>query len=242
MLCQKIWATCEWPPQWKQSIYIPIFKKGNPKLCANYQTIALIPHASKVLLKIIQMRIEKEMEGIMPEEQAGFRKRRGTRDHIANLRWLMETSREYQQEVFLCFIDYSKAFDCVDHNTLWEVLRKMGVRPHLTHLMRNLYLGQEAAVRTEHGNTDWFKVEKGVRQGCILSPYLFNLYAEHVMRKAGVQEWQQGVRIGGRTINNLRYADDTTLVAGSMPDLTDILTKVKAASSKYGLHLNMGSI
>ena len=238
-LCQMIWSTGKWPSQWKQSIYIPIFKKGDQKLCTNYRTIALIPHASKILLKIMQKRLERKMEDILPEEQAGFRKSRGTRDHIANLRWLMESMREYQQDVYMCFIDYTKAFDSVDHDTLWAVLLKLGVQPHLIRLMRNLYKNQEAAVRTEHGDTDWFGVEKGVRQGRILSPYLFNLYAEYVMREAGLQECTQGVRIGGRVVNNLRYADDTTLLECSVHDLSNIIGSLKEASERLGLKLNM---
>ncbi|CAF1561825.1 unnamed protein product, partial [Adineta steineri] len=134
----------------------------------------------------------------MPVTQAGFRKGRGTRDQIANLRWVMEKAREYQKEFYLCFIDYSKAFDCVDHEKLWGVLMEMGVPKHLIILMKNLYTNQQASVKTEYGNTNWFNVGKGVRQGCILSPYLFNLYAEYIMRKAGTDKAAGGIKIGGR--------------------------------------------
>ena len=123
----------------------------------------------------------------------------------------MEKAREFQENIYFCFIDYAKAFDCVDHNKLWKILKEMGIPDHLTCLLRNLYAGQEATVRAGHGTTDWFQIGKGVRQGCILSPCLFNLYAEYIMRNAGLQETQAGVKIAGRNINNLRYADDTTL-------------------------------
>ena len=237
-LMNTIWRTGVWPTKWKRSIYVPIYKKGNPNECCNYRTISLISHASKILLKIIQRRLEPIMESIIPEEQAGFRRARGTRDHISNIRRLMETAREFQQEVYLCFIDYSKAFDCVDHVTLWNVLGEMGVPLHLIDLMRNLYHQQEAAVRTEHGDSEWFGVGKGVRQGCILSPYLFNIYAEHIIRKANLDQCGCGVRVGGRNVDNLRYADDTTLVASSKSGLVEMIERVKAESAKLGLRLN----
>ena len=143
----------------------------------------------------------------LPDVQAGFRKGRGTRDQIANICWI-EKAREFQKNIYFCFIDYAKAFDCVDHNKLWKILKEMGIPDHLICLLRNLYAGQEA---TGHGTTDWFQIGKGVRQGCILSPCLFNLYAEYIMRNAGLEEALAGIKIAGRNINNLRYADDTTL-------------------------------
>ena len=127
----------------------------------------------------------------------------------------MEKAIQFQKDIYFCFIDYVKAFDCVDHNKLWKILREMGIPEHLTCLLRNLYVGQEARVRTGHGTTDWFQIGKGVRQGCILSPCLFNLYAEYIMRNAGLDEAQAGIKIAGRNISNLRYADDTTLMAES---------------------------
>ena len=122
----------------------------------------------------------------LPDVQAGFRKGRGTRDQIANIRWIMEKAREFQKNIYFCFIDYVRAFDCVDHNKLWKILKEMGIPDHLTCLLRNLYAGQEATVRTGLGTTDWFQIRKGVCKGCILSPYLFNLYAEYIMRNAGL--------------------------------------------------------
>ena len=150
----------------------------------------------------------------LPDVQAGFRKGRGTRDQIANICWIMEKAREFQKNIYFCFLDYAKAFDCVDHNKLWKILQEMGIPDHLTCLLRNLYVGQEATVRTGHGTTDWFQIGK-VGRGCILSPCLFNFYAEYIMRNAGQEETQTGIKNAGRNINHLRYADDTTLKAKS---------------------------
>ena len=147
----------------------------------------------------------------LPGVQARFRKSRGTRDQIANISWIIKKAREFQKNIYFCFIDYAKAFDCVDHNKLWKILKKMGIPDYMTCLFRNLYAGQEATVRTGHGTIDWFQISKGVCQGCILSPCLFNLYAECIMRNTGLDEAQAGIKIAGRNIRNLRYADYTTL-------------------------------
>ena len=149
----------------------------------------------------------------LPDVQAGFRKGRGTRDQIANIHWIMEKAGEFQKSIYFCFIDYAKAFDCVDHNKLWKILKEMGIPDHLICLLRNLYAGQEGTVRIGHGTTDWFQIGKGVRQGCILSPCLFNFYAEYIMRNTGLEEAQARINIAGRNINNLSYADDPTLMA-----------------------------
>ena len=175
----------------------------------------------------------------LPDVQAGFRKGGGTRDQIANICWIMEKAREFQKNIYFCFIDYAKAFDGVDHNKLWKILKEMGIPDHLTCLLRNLYAGQEATVKTGHGTTDWFQIGKGVRQGCILSPCLFNLYAEYIMRNAGLEETQAGIKICGKNINNLRYADDTTLMAESEGQLKSLLMKVKEESEKVGLKLHI---
>ena len=151
----------------------------------------------------------------LPDVQAGFRKGRGTRNQIANIHSIIEKAREFQKNIYFCFIDYTKAFDCVDHKKLWKILKEMRKPDHLTCLLRKLYAGQEATVRNEHGTTDWFQTNKGVCQGCILSPWLFNFYAEYIMRNAGLCEAQAGIKIAGRNINNLRYADDTTLMTES---------------------------
>ena len=140
---------------------------------------------------------------------------RGTRNQIANIHWIIKKGRELQKIIYFCFIDYAKAFDCVDHNKLWKILKEMGIPNHLTCLLRNLYAGQEATVRTGHGTTDCFQIWKRVHQGCILSSCLFNLYAQYIMRNTGLEEAQAGIKIAGRNINNLRYADVTTLMKES---------------------------
>ena len=144
-----------------------------------------------------------------------------------------------EKKIYFCTIDYAEAFDYVDHNKLWKILKEMGIPDHQTCLLRNLYTGQEATVRTGHGTTDWFQIAKGVCQGCILSPCLFNLYAEYITRNAGLEEAQAGIKIARRNINNLRYADDTTLMAESEEELKSLLMKVKEESEKVGLKFNI---
>ena len=146
-------------------------------------------------------RLQQYVNRELPDVQAGFRKGRGTRDQIANIRWITGKAREFQKNVYFSFIDYTKAFDCVDHNKLWKILKEMGIPDHLTCLLRNLYAGQEATARTEYGKTDWVQIGKGVCQGCILSPCLFKLYAEYIMRNAGLHEAQAGIKITGRKKN-----------------------------------------
>ena len=175
----------------------------------------------------------------MYHSQAGFRKSRGTRDQIANIHWIIEKAREFRKNIYYCFIGYAKAFDCVDHNKLWKILKEMGIPGHLTCLLRNLYSGQEATVRTGRRTTDWFQIGKGVHQGCILSPCLFNLYAEYIMRNAGLDEPQAGIKNAKRNISNLRYADDTTLITESKEELKSLLMNVKEESEKASLKLNI---
>ena len=155
-----------------------------------------ISHASKVMLKVLHARLQQQVKHKLPDVQAGFRKGRGTRDQIANIRWIIEKAREFWKNSYFCFTDYAKAFGCVDHNRLWTILREVGIRDHLTCLLRNLYSGQEATVRTRYGTTYWFQIGKGVCQGCMLSPCLFNLYAEYIMRNGGLEEtsWSQDGR------------------------------------------------
>ena len=159
-ICQQIWKTQQWPQDWKRSALFLIPKKGNAKECSNYCTIALISHVSKVMFKILHAKFQQYMNHELPGIQAGFRKGRGSRDQIANIRWIIKKAREFQKNIYFCFIDYAKAFDCVDHNKLWEILQEMGIPDHLTCLLRNLYAGQEATVRTGHGTTDWFQTGK----------------------------------------------------------------------------------
>ena len=165
------------------------------------------------MLKIPYATLQQYRNHELPDVQDSFRKGRGSRDQIANILWIMEKASEFQKNIYFCFIDYAKAFDCVDHNKLWKILKEMGLTDHLTCFLRNLYAGQEATVRPGHRTRDRFQIGKGVRQGCILSSCLFNFYAEYIMRNAGLEEAQAGIKIAGRNINNLRYADDSTLMA-----------------------------
>ena len=191
------------------------------------------------MLKILHARLQQYVNCELPDVQAGFRKGRGTRYQVANIHWIIKKAREFQKNIYFCFIDYAKAFDCVDHNKLWKILKEMGIPDHLTCLLRNLYAGQDAIVRTGHGTTDWFQIGKGVCQGCILSPCLFNLYVEYIMRNAGMEEAQAEIKIAGRIINNLRYAYDITVMAESKEELKNLLMKVKEESDKVGLKLNI---
>ena len=164
----------------EKSVFIPIPKKDNAKECSNYHTIALISHASKVKLKILQARLQQYVNHELPDVQAGFRKGRKTKDQIAKIHWIIEKAIDFQKNIYFCFIDYAKTFDCVYHNKLWKILKEMGIPDHLTCLLRNLCAGQEATVRTGNGKTDWFTIGKGICQGCMLSPCLFNLKAEYI--------------------------------------------------------------
>ena len=192
------------------------------------------------MLKILQARLQQYMTCELPDIQTGFRKGKETRDQIANILWIIKKkTREFQKHIYLCFIDYAKAFDCVDHNKPWKLLKEMGIPEHLTCLLRSLYAGQETTVRTGHGTTNWFQIGKGVCQGYILSLCLFNLYEEYIMQNAGLEEAQAGIKIAGRNINKLRYADDTTLMAETEEELKNLLMKVKEESEKVGLKLNI---
>ena len=155
------------------------------------------------MLKIIQARFQQYMNCELPDVQAGFRKGRRTRDQIANIRWIIKKAREFQRNIYFCFIYHAKILDCVDHNKLWKILQEMGIPDHLTCLLRNLYVDQKPTVRTGHGTTEWFQIGKGVHQGSIVPLCLFNLYAEYIMRNAGLEEAQAGIKIAGRNINNL---------------------------------------
>ena len=159
-ICQQVWKTQQRPQDWKRSVFIPVPKKANAKECSDYHTIALISHASKGMLKILQARLQQYVNRELPDAQVGFRKGKGTRDQIANIRWIIEKAREVQKNIYFCFIDYAKTFDCMDHNKLWKILKEMGIPDHLICLLRNLYAGQEATLRTGHGTTDWFQTGK----------------------------------------------------------------------------------
>ena len=171
------------------------------------------------MLKILQAGLQWYMNQELPDVQAGFRKGRGTRGQIDNIPWIIKKAREFQKNIYFSFINYTKAFDCMDHNKLWKILKEMGIPDHLTCLLINLYSGQETTVRTGHGTTDWFQIGRGVHQGCVLSPCLPSIYAEYIMQNAGLDEAQAGIKIAGRNLNNLRYADDTTLMGESKKKL-----------------------
>ena len=171
----------------------------------------------------------------LPDVQAGFRKGRRTRDQIAGIHWITEKAREFQKNIYFCFIDYTKSFDCVDHNKLWKILQKMGIPDYLTCLLRNLYAGQEATIRTGHGTTEWFQIGKGLRQVFIMLPCLFNFYAEYIMQNVGLDEVQAGTKIAGKIISIFRYTDATTFMAESKEELKIPLMKVKEKSEKVGL-------
>ena len=193
--CQKIWKSQQWPQDWKRSIFIPVPKKGNAKECSNYCTIAITSHSSKVMLKILQTRLQRYMNRELLDVQAGFRKGRGTRDQIANIHWVIEKAREFQKNIYFCFIDYSKA--SVDHNKLWKILREKDIPDHLTCLLRNLYADQVTIVRTRHGTRHWFQIGKGVHQGCILPTCLFNLLCRVYLEKCWAgrnTSWNQDCR------------------------------------------------
>ena len=172
------------------------------------------------------------MNGKLPDVQAGFRKGRRTRNQIANILWITEKAKEFQKNIYFCFIDYAKAFDCVDHKKLWKILKELGWEYQTTR-------PSSSEICTGHGTTDWFQIGKRVCQGCILSPCLFNVYARYIMRNAGLDEAQAGIKIVRRDINNLRYADDTTLMTESEEELKSLLMKMKEESEKVGLKLNI---
>ena len=212
-------------------------RNGNAKEYSKYRTIALISHASKVMLKILQARLQQYMNHELPDIKAGLRKGRETRDQIANICWIIEKQESSRKTSTSALLTMLKSLT-VWITTNWKILQEMGIPDHLTYLLRNLYAGQEAAVRTGHGTTDWFQIGKGVRQGCILSPCLFNLYAEYIMRNPGLDEAQAGIKITGRNSNNLRYTDDTILMAES-EELKSPLIKLKEKSENIGLKLNI---
>ena len=204
-ICRQIWKTQQWPQDWKKSVFILIPKKGDAKECSNYCTIAHISHTGKVMLKILQARLQKYMNCELADVQARFRKDRGIRDQIVNLCWIIKKTREFQKNIYFCFFGCVKAFDCVDHSKVWKIFKEMGIPDQLTCLLRNLYASQEATVRTGLGTIDWFQIGKGVHQVCILSPCLFNLHAEYIMKNTALDEVQAGMKIAGRNINHVRY-------------------------------------
>ena len=237
-ICQQIWKTQQWPQDWKRSVFIPIPKKGDAKEFSNYRTIAVISHATKIMLKILQARLKQYMSCELPDVQAGFRKGKEPEIKLATSVGSSKKQESFRKTSIAGLLTMPKPI-IVWITTNWKILQEMGLPDHLTHLLRNLYAGQEATVRNGHGTTDWFHIGNGVCQGCILSPCLFNLYSEYIMRNAGLDEAQAGIKIARRNTNNFRYADDTTLMAESKEELKSLLMKVKEKSEEVGLKLNI---
>ena len=241
-LCATIWKSEQWPSDWKRAIFITLPKKGDLLMCSNYRTISLISHASKILLNVLLKRMENKLEEEVSNTQAGFRKNRGTRDHIFNLRMIIQKYREINASLHTCFIDYSKAFDCVNHEQMWQTLKEMNFNQKLINLIRSLYEGQQSAVRLECGTSEWFPVTKGVRQGCILSPHLFSLYTEGIMREVSLDHRKDDYEepsIQGVQLKDLRYADDTALLSTTPTGLEKLIKSVKEHSDEKGLFLNI---
>ena len=241
LLCTKVWSTCSWPKEWRQQEFVLLPKSGDSKMCSNYRTIALISHISKILLYIILNRLKVKMEFEVAEEQAGFREGRGTADMLCALQALIEkvhecTSVEHSLEGYIVFIDYSKAFDNVSHPKLFDIMKEMGFPLHLVNLIAGLYCDQEALIRWNREHTEPFKICKGVRQGCILSPHLFSTYTEKIMRDANVEDF--GIKVGGRLVSNLRYADDTALCADNHEDICMLLNRINEEGKTKNMKLN----
>ena len=234
-LCNLIYETGIWPSDLKQSIFIPLPKKAKTQECAEHRTISIMSHVTKVLLKVIQNRINAKIDYEVSQTQSGFRAGLGTREGIFNLRCICERSIYVQKDVFLCFIDYSKAFDNVKHTKLIECLQDIGVDDKDVRLISNLYWEQTASVKVNDKLTEEFKVKKGVRQGYVLSPCLFNLYTERIFKEV---ENLKGVSVGGINMNNLRYADDTVLIADSEGDLQTLFDRVNEKGEEYGMKMN----
>ena len=235
-LCTKIWETCTWPDDWKLQEFVMLYKKGNAKECGNYRTIALISHASKILLIVILNRMRRKVEEELSDCQAGYRSNRGTIDMLFSLQLLIEKVKNSEEEAFIIFIEYNKVFDSVNHNQLFTTMIKMGFPTHLVSLIAALYDDQKATIRWNGEHSQFFKIRKGVRQGCILSPHLFNTYTEQVMRDADIDD--MGIRIGGRNITDMRYADDTGLLSSNITSSRRMLYRVDAAGKAKGLGLN----
>lgn len=237
-ICEEIWNTGIWPSDWCKSVFIPIYKKGAPTDCNNYRTVALISHASKILLNIINERLKVFLLPQISEEQSGFVPGKGTREQILNVRQIIEKSREYNVKTYLCFVDYSKAFDCVNWNKMWSIMAEMGVPNHLVWLLKKLYGNNTTSVRINNTYSKQFRLGAGVRQGCVVSPLLFNIYSEYIMRSV-FENWNGGITVGGRRINNLRYADDTLILAASKKELEQIMQRLSTISQQFGLKINI---
>ena len=237
IICNKIWQTGDWPTPWTQSLIITLPKKGNLQQCQNYRTISLICHPSKVMLKILLNRLKPQAETIIAEEQAGFRAGRSTTEQIFNLRILCEKYLQHQQDLYHVFVDFKKAFDRVWHAALWATMRLYNINANLTRIIEELYNKATSAVYFNGGIGDWFRTTVGVRQGCLLSPTLFNIFLERIMTDA-LEDHEGTVGIGGRTITNLRFADDIDGLAGKEEELVRLVERLDKTSTAYGMEIN----
>jgi len=239
VLCQDIYRTGIWPEDFLETIMIPIKKKPNATKCEEHRTISLLTHASKVLLKVLTKRLQAKTEAdrCIGEDQFGFRKGRGTRDAIGALRVLAERSLEHDKEVYICFVDYEKAFDRVDWRKLMGILRRIGVDWRDRRLIGNLYMGQKVKVRIEGEGSEPGQIGRGVRQGCPLSPLLFNIYIDELMREA-VEDTEEGIKVGGKLIKALRFADDQAMLASSENELQQVMDRLNTTSAKYNMKIN----
>jgi len=235
-LLNKIYDTGEIPEDMKQSIFIALPKKPGATECTQHRTISLMSHMTKLLLRIIMLRIRSKVHPEIAEEQCGFMKDKGTRNAIYILRTLTERSIEVQKDLYLCFIDYTKAFDTIKHENIMKYLKELNIDGKDLRIIKNMYWEQSANIRIKNELGEAIKIKRGVRQGCVLSPDLFSLYSEYIMRSI---QGMPGIRVGGRNINNLRYADDTVLIATTEKDLQDILNIIESESNKVGLGINI---
>ena len=236
-ICQKIWQTGDWPTKWTQSLVITLPKKGNLQQCNNYRTISLICHPSKVMLRIILNRLKPQAEAIIAEEQAGFRPGRSTTEQIFNLRILCERYLQHQQDLYHVFIDFKKAFDRVWHAALWATMNHYNINANLIHTIQSLYNKASSAVYLNGEVGEWFRTTVGVRQGCLLSPTVFNVFLEKIMADA-LEHHQGTVSIGGRTITNLRFADDIDGLAGSEQELSNLVECLDKSAAAYGMEIS----
>ena len=235
-LCNTIYNSGKIPTDLKHSVFVTIPKKSRAQDCSSFRTISLMSHVTKLLLKVIQRRLTDKIDQEVSRLQSGFRPGVGTREGIFNLRTICERALEVRKDIYICFIDYAKAFDKVKHSEMIECLSEIGINDKDLQIITKLYWEQTATVRTENGVTKEFQIKKGVRQGCVLSPSLFNLYTEKIFREV---EEMNGVIIGGVNINNLRYADDTVLLAENNTDLQELVTAINDKGKRYGMEMNI---
>ena len=239
-LCQDIYRTEAWPEDFLQTIVISLKKKQNAVTCEDHRTISLLTHASKIMIRIMTRRLQSKAEAdkCLGDDQFGFRKGRGTRDAVAALRILTERSIQHNQEVYICFVDYEKAFDRVDWKKLMRALRRIGVDWRDRRLIGNLYMGQQVRIRIEGEYSEPGKIGRGVRQGCPLSPILFNIYIEEVTRET-LEEMTEGIKVGGKLIKALRFADDQAMMAGSQEGLQKMMDRLNRISMEYDMRINI---